>query len=401
MKIVERYILRRSLLLAAGALFWTLSIVWTVQALGKLDIVTDSGQSAMAFFKLATYTLPAIVPLVIPFAIVIGVAQTLSSMNSDSELVVINAAGSSRMVTIKPVLVLAFGACIASFIVQNGIDPSARFAMRSLLADARADLLSTLIQEGTFKTIQKGLFVQIGERRPDGGLSEIMVADSRQKDLDLIYYAKDGLVGQRNGQNVLVMNDGVVQRKTPAGEVSIIRFSSYVFDLSSFAAAKSFLVLNAKDRSLAYLMHPDPNDPSYKADPQSFRSMFHQRLTEWLYPLVFALIALAVAGDARSHREARLHPMATALSLALLVRWLAYFVANEADSNPAFVPFLYVIPLLLSLLAIWCLATHRTLELPVTWTERLGSLMQRLVEKLTIYRLRLLGATGSAGGGSA
>ena len=37
----------------------------------------------------------------------------------------------------------------------------------------------------------------------------------------------------------------------------------------------------------------------------------HRRLSEWLYPIAFALIALAVAGDARSHREARVNPLIT------------------------------------------------------------------------------------------
>ena len=400
MKIVERYSLRRTLLLAAAALFWSILIVWTVQVLNRINVVTDNGQSAMAFFKLASLTVPSVIPVVLPFAVIIGIAQTLSTMNADSELVIVNAAGASRMATIKPILVLAFGACITSFVVQNGIDPSARLAFRTLLATANADLISTVIQEGTFKKVEDGLFVQVGERLPDGRLGGIFVADSRQKDIDLVYYAKNGFVGQRNGRSMLVMNDGVVHRKAPTGEVSVVRFSSYVFDLSSFASAAAYMVMYAKDRSLQFLANPDPRDLMYKRFPQQFHSVFHQRLTEWLYPLVFALIALAVAGDARSHREARIHPMVTALSIAMLIRWLSYFVASQADANPAFVPWLYIVPLAASLAAIWCLATHRTMELPITWTERVSTLARRGADKLTLFRLRLFGASGAVGGES-
>ena len=45
MKVLERYILRRVLLQAAGATAATLGIVWTVQALTKVNLVTNTGQS--------------------------------------------------------------------------------------------------------------------------------------------------------------------------------------------------------------------------------------------------------------------------------------------------------------------------------------------------------------------
>lgn len=400
MKIVERYILRRTFVVAVAALFWTLAVVWTVQALSRINLVTDSGQSALAFFHLATLVLPSIIPVVLPFAVAISISQTLTMMNSDSELVVINAAGSSRLTTIRPALILAIGACLTSFFVQNVIDPGARLGVRTLLAKASADLLSTVVQEGSFRKVQDGLFVQVAERLPDGRLGGVFVADSRQKDIDLVYYAKEGLLTNRNGRAMLVMNDGVVHRKTPAGEVSVIRFSSYVFDLSVFSSVNQHLVMYAKDRSLGYLANPDPNDPFFKANPQEFNAVFHQRLTEWIYPLVFALIALAVAGDARSHREARIHPMITALIVALFVRWISFFAAGKAETNAHFVPMLYVVPLVAAAISIWCLATNRPMELPVHWTDRVAALFRQTGERLTLYRLRLFGAS-APGGGSA
>ena len=72
MKVIERYIMRRTLLVFLAALFWTLAIVWTTQVLAKIDLVTDSGQSALTFFEIAALILPSIIPIVVPFAIVRG-----------------------------------------------------------------------------------------------------------------------------------------------------------------------------------------------------------------------------------------------------------------------------------------------------------------------------------------
>lgn len=398
MKIVERYILRRTLSIAVIALFWTLAIVWTVQVLGRINVVTDSGQSALTFLHLATLLMSSIIPVILPFAVLIAVAQTLTVMNNDSELVVISAAGTSRMATIRPVLIIAFGACMLSFFVQNVIDPQARIGVRTLLAKASADILSSVVQEGNFRRVQKDLFVQVGERLPDGRLGRIFVADSRQKDVDLAYYAKEGVVTDVNDRGLLIMTDGVVHRRTPGGEVSVIRFESYTLDLSAFASARAYLVIGASDRGVFYLADPDPEDPLFKLKPQEFRAVFHIRLTEWMYPLVFGLLAFAVAGDARSHREARIPPLGAALTMALVVRWLGYYVGNQAESKEVFIPLLYAVPLGSMSISTWFIATNRTLELPVHWIDRISRIAGGAVDRLTLFRLRLSGASRAVGG---
>lgn len=400
MKVVERYILRRTLEVFAAALFWTLAIVWTTQVLARIDLVTDSGQSALTFFEIATLILPSIIPIVIPFALIIAIAQTLSVMNTDSELVVIAAAGSSRSTVIRPVIILAFVASVFSFAVDNGVDPYARERGRQLVAAARADLLSLVIQEGTFRKIDDGLFVQVGERLPDGHLGSIFVADSREEGIDLVYYAKKGSVVESDDRSLLVMADGVVHRKAPGGEVSIIRFTSYAFDLSAFSSSDGEITMFPKDRTIAYLLDPDPNDDVFQQKPQSFRAELHRRFSEWTYPLVFALIALAVAGDARSHREARINPLITAVTIALFVRWLGFFATNQAQSSAAFTPFVYAVPAAASAVAIWFIRSNRTMELPIAWAERMASLGRNAGGRFGRLWRRLAGRRAASPGGA-
>lgn len=395
MKVVERYIMRRAFVLFMGALAWTLTIVWTTQVLARIDLVTDSGQSALTFFEVASLILPSIIPIVVPFALVVGVAQTLSVMNSDSELVVINASGASRMTVVRPILILAVCASIFSLAVDNGVDPYARQRNRELVASARADLLSLVIQEGTFRKVEDGLFVQIGERLPDNRLGSIFVADSRQEGIDLVYYAKSGSLVDKGAEKVLLMTDGVVNRKTPEGDISIIHFASYAFDLSAFAAAASEAILLPKDRTTSYLLNPDPNDPIYKDKPAAFRAELSQRFSDWIYPFAFALIALAVAGDARSHREARIHPLITAICISLFVRWLGFFSAGKAGTSPAFNYLVYCVPVAASAIAAWFIYSNRRMELPTSWTDWLSGVAARLSQGLLRARLRLAGRAAS------
>jgi lipopolysaccharide export system permease protein len=392
-KVLERYILGRAALLSLGALAATMLMVWIVQALTRLDLVTTNGQSVLVFLQISTLILPSIIPEVLPFAIAIAVAQTLSVMNADSELVVIGAAGSPRSTVIRPMLLLALGASLLSFAVSNLLDPLARLEFRTLVGAARADLISLVLQEGTFRKLGEGLYVQIAERVPGGDLRGVFVADSRSEGIDLVYYAKTGSVVDVKDNKILLMRDGMIQRKLAAGDVSVVRFHSYAFDLSQFIAGADAITMLPKDRSLAFLLDPDPNDPIYQKIPGEFRAELHGRLAGWTFPLVFALIGLAVAGDPRSHRESRISPLVTVLVLALLVRWLALVAADYAERSADFIVGIYAVPLLVSAMVLVLIWANRPLELPVGMVEAAGSALGRFNERRVKLGLRMRGLT--------
>jgi lipopolysaccharide export system permease protein len=377
MKVIERYIFGRAFVLFLGAFSASLAIVWITQALTRINLITTNGQSVLAFLQISALTLPSIVPEVLPFAVAIAVAQTLVTMNGDSELAVINAAGSPRSAVIRPILFLALVASLLSFAVTNVLDPYARLQFRKLIGAARADLISVVLQEATFREVEKGVYIQIAERFAGGDLGGVFVADSRQPGVDLVYYAKHGALVHDQDKKLLMMRDGVIQRETPDGEVSVIHFNTYAFDLSPFGASGLGIKLQPRDQTLAFLFDPDPADPVFRKLPAEFRAELHRRLAEWSLPLVFALIGLAAAGDARSHREKRVNPLITALATAAVVRWLAFIAASAAEWSAVFILAVYAVPLIAAAVAIGFISTSRTFELPMAPVDWLSSVASR------------------------
>jgi lipopolysaccharide export system permease protein len=389
MKVVERYILSRAVLLFLGTLVSTLLIVWIVQALTRINLITTNGQSTLVFLKISTLILPSIIPEVLPFAIAIAVVQTLVAMNTDSELVIISAAGSPRTAVMRPVLLLALAGSILSFAVTNVIDPYARLQFRKMIGAARGDLISVVLQEGAFRQLAKGLYIQIGERLAGGDLGGVFVADSRNENIDLVYYAKKGSLADAGPTKMLLMRDGMIQRKKVGGDISVVRFQSYAFDLSQFGPAGDSVSLFPRDRSLAFLLDPDPDDTIYKRIPGEFRAELHRRLAEWLFPLVFALIGLAVAGDARSHRESRISPLITVVLLALIVRWAAFVAVDRAEKSASLVAMIYGVPLMATAVAIRFILANRTLELPVRLIDVVSSAFRRTNDGLLLFGMRV------------
>ncbi len=379
MKLLETYILRRIFQMFLVALIPVLTIIWTIQVLGRINLVTDTGQSMGSFMLLASYILPTILPVVMPFAFVIGITQTLTAMNNDSELPVIDAAGASRSIIYRPIIGLAIVLSIFSFSVTNFLEPVSRQGVRQMIAAAYADLLSSVIEEKTFRSIEEGLYVQISERHSGRLLKGLFVVDYRDPNFDLIYYAKEGSVDP--GGTSLTMRDGEVHRKSPDGRISIVRFDSYAFDLSAMTKSEGGdLPMASGDRDLGFLLNPDPNDPSYQRSPGKFHAELHRRLSDWLYPISFALVSLVVAGSSRSHRQARVHPMIYALVVAFGLRWLGFSVTNLTERSASYVPLVYAVPLLTMVVAGYMLATNRQIHMPRAFTRsvsRINGMLQR------------------------
>ncbi|MHC5306822.1 LPS export ABC transporter permease LptF [Bartonella sp. LJL80] len=374
MRIIEQYILKRVFILFGAVLVASVGISWTVQVLARINFLTTSGQTFLAVLQFSSLFIPSAIPLVIPFALVIAVAQTLSTMNQDSELVVINASGAPRSTVWKPVLFLAVIVSLLSFVIANFITPQARLTMREMMASAHSDLISVFIQEGNFRELTTNLYMEIGERHDDGTIGRLFIADQRDPSTDLFYYAVNGAVVSNSKGDFLILNDGEVQRRNnQSGDVSIIKFGSYTFNLGEFTASDGTPTIFPKDRPLTYLFNPDVNDTYYQRRPLQYTAELHRRFTEWLYPLVFALIALAVAGDARSHRQARISASFSAISLSLLVYWLGYFFGDRADSDLAYIPLLYITPLGVSAVILFMLITNRKMGLPTKWSDKIHS----------------------------
>jgi lipopolysaccharide export system permease protein len=378
MALLESYIFGRVFRMFLTALVPVLAIIWTTQVLARINLVTDSGQSIGSFFMLATFILPTIIPVVMPFAVIIGATQTLQTMNNDSEFAIIDSAGAKRATIYRPVLILASLLCVASFAIDNFLEPVARLGMRKTIAATYADLLSSVIEEKTFRRIDDGLYVQISQRVQGRVLKGLFVADSRDPRFEMIYYAREGAVDESG--STLIMKDGEIHRKSIEGSVSVIHFASYTFDLSELSEAQGQARLRASDRGLGFLLNPDPGDADYKAKPDDYRAELHRRLTDWLYPLTFALASLALAGSAHSHRERKVPALIPALVFAFGFRWAAFFLADRIESPTGSALPLYLFMIVVDLFLVYAIFRNsRRLGRSRPITDLLEPIMGRLL----------------------
>jgi lipopolysaccharide export system permease protein len=373
MNLIERYIFGRTARLTLVTLAATTVVVMITQVLIFVNVLTDSGQAISTFFNLALMLIPAMLVVVTPFALLIGASQTLSTMNADSELAVMEGAGGSQVLTAKPIILLGTLLTLLTLGIAHFVEPWSNRQIRIIVSEAGADLVRLAVQSGTFKRIDEGLYIQIAQELPGGEFSGIFIADSRDPKTELIYYAQRGIIVRPADRELMVLNDGEVHRRTVAtGDVSVIQFASYAIDFSQFGPAGRTTAFLPKERSTAYLFDPDPNDHFTKVRPQLLRSEINRRFSEWLFPVAFALIAVYFAGSARSNRQERIWSLAAATTVAAVVRGLGFFFMNASGGSTTMVVLTYALPVATIVLFAGLLVSGRQMRVPA-WLDRRGS----------------------------
>ncbi|AQX27819.1 MULTISPECIES: LPS export ABC transporter permease LptF [unclassified Bartonella] len=384
MRIIELYILKRIFLLFCTVMIGAIGISWTIQILAKINFLTTSRQTFLTVLHFSSLLIPSVTSLVMPFALVIAITIILSTMNKDSELVVISASGISKNIIWKPILLLAIFTSLISFSITNFIAPNARLNMRQMLANTHSDLINLFIREGSFQELTKNLYIEIGKQNTNGTIERLFIADQRDPQFGLFYYAKKGIITNNKG-NFLILNDGEIERIDYKNDnVSIIKFSSHTFNLSEFISNKRIPNIYPKDRPLSYLLNPNPNDPHYQRKPLQYRAEFHRRLTECFHPIVFALIAVFIAGNARSYRQAYISETFSVISFSLLIYWLGYFFAQKIENNPVYIPLLYIIPIGISILTLFMLLTNRKIVVFAKFNDTIQKIFQKKSQQINL-----------------
>lgn len=355
---------RRALVACIGSTLATVVFVWTTQAVSRIDFATGSGGSIVSFLYFMMLLLPQFLVAVLPFGIVIGSVQVLNTMNTDSEMSVVSGSGTGRWRIAKPFLLIGTLCSIYVLFSNHLIEPTTNAASRDVLSQSRADLLTSLIQEGRFTKADRDLTIYVDQKVP-GGLRGIMISDTRDPNTSLTYYAQNGAVGVVDGQSLLVMQEGEIHRKSPREDnVTVIRFQSYAINLSQFSRVDGVTNYFIHERPTSFLLDPDPRDKFVQQHPGQVQAELHKRLSSWMYPILMALVALVLAGQPTSHRTPNFSNYILGFGLALMYYGLAQsaYNINKLEANHLYL--IYLVPTLGILVSIWMFWTGRTLRLP-------------------------------------
>lgn len=347
MRIFSRYVFRQATSSFLLILLSLTGVVWIALALRQFNVVTSQGQDTWMLIRVTSLALPNLMAIIAPFSFLIGVLQTLNRLNSDSELIVLSAAGSTVWTVARPILLLAVFVSVFLAFVSHLAQPWSMRLLRDYMVQVRSDLLTQVIQPGRFSSPEQNLMFHIRDRSADGELLGLVMQDTRDKSQSQTYLAEHGTIVKQDGTAYLAMTTGhIIRRADTDSPPQIIAFDNYVVDLDQFEPQNEGSgELKPRERYWNELVNPDPKSKLYKNQYGQFRAEINERLVSPLYPIAFAFLIIAFVGQARSTRSSRMQSLVMTFLLGAACRMVGLALNSAVARNPTMLYALYGIPI--------------------------------------------------------
>jgi len=378
MSAIDRYIVRTTLLAFLLVLVSLTSVIWITQALRGIDLMTGQGQSILVFLGVTGLAIPLLAMIIAPIALLIAVMHTLNRLATDSEIIVMNAAGLSPNRFLRPFLIAT---CVVSLLVaflSIYLAPECLRALRRWQTEIGADVLTNILRPGEFQKLGP-LTIRIQGRQPGGLLVGIFIDDQRNPAERINILADRGTVQKNERGSYLILQDGNLQRfETGKRDPALVAFNSYAFDLSQFSNIVQTVTYGPRERKIGDLISPPPDDPIFKKVPGEFRAELHDRIFAPIYPFVFVLMAFAILGAPRTTRQNRNFAIALLIVGILVVRIAGFGFSTVAVSQPAAVLAQYLLLAAVGAGSFWMIMRGVIIDAPTNLMGAVNGMFSRV-----------------------
>jgi lipopolysaccharide export system permease protein len=332
---IDKYIFRTTLASFALVLVSLTGVIWITQALRDIDLMTGQGQTILTFLGLTSLLIPSLVLVISPIALMIAISHTLNKLATDSEIIVMNAAGLSPFRLFRPFLyatgvVAILVAFIAAYLAPDGARRLERWS-----AEITADVLANLLKPGHFAQLEQNLTIRIRDREPGGGLLGVFVDDRRDPLEHVSIVADHGTVLNSEHGSFLVLEDGNLERfEVGKRDPALVAFRRYALDMTQSSNGKHDVALGIHERYIWELFSPPPDDPVFKDLPGQFRAELHDRFLAPIYPLAFAALTFAFLGAPRTTRQSRNFSIGGSILAVFGLRMAGFACSVMAATSP-------------------------------------------------------------------
>jgi lipopolysaccharide export system permease protein len=385
---IDRYIFRTTLASFALVLVSLTGVIWITQALRGIDLMTSQGQTILTFLGITSLVIPALVLIISPIALMIAISHTLNKLATDSEIIVMNAAGFSPIRLFRPFI---FATCVVAMLVAfiaAFLAPDGLRRIKQWDAEITADVLTNVLQPGRFAQLDQNLTIRIRERQPGGLLKGIFIDDRRDPKERVSIVADHGTVVKNEGGSFLILEDGNLERfESGKHDPALVAFGRYGFDMSKFNKGHD-VTLGIRERYLWELLAPEETDLSYQQLPGQFRAELHDRFMSPIYPFAFAALTFAFLGAPRTTRQSRNFSMGGAILAVFGLRMAGFACSVLTVKSPSATVMQYLMLASAIGVSFWIIIGGVVIEPPAMLIEAINRSNERI--------LRLLGRPAAA-----
>ena len=265
-------------------------IVWLSRSLNYIDLIINKGLSLSVYFWFVSLIAPKILSLLLPLISFASIAYSYNRLKLDSEIVAMECAGISKSLLMLPALF--FGLCVACliFIIEAYVSPKNYKIFKSFQSDLRNNLVITSLQEGEFHSLYPNITVYIDKISKDGKLSNLLIHDTRNKDLDSTIIAKEGKISNLSEQpHIIVYNGSRFLFSKNNLKTSIMKFEKYEFQINVEKKNNNIRFKQVEERSMKELFFE--NAITNEKILNEFLAEGHRRISSPFLAIFMSLVA--------------------------------------------------------------------------------------------------------------
>lgn len=217
MKVLDSYILTRFLINFFSAFFIIVFIFVFHTVWLYIDELAGKGLSFWIIVKFIVFTLPNLIPIILPLTVVLSSIMTMGAFAESYEFAAMKASGISLLRALRVLIIFMLILSISVFYTINDLQPITYKKMRDLRTNISKKQPSLAISEGIFSNIE-GYSIKVHKKTGENEqyLHDVIIHQNENDINRTVIKAKEGeLIGENKMANVLqlVLKNGTYYKE--------------------------------------------------------------------------------------------------------------------------------------------------------------------------------------------
>ena len=297
-------------------------VVWVIQSVNYLDLVSEDGHSLKVYFLYTLFTLPKIISKILMFSFFISIFYILLKYEENNEILIYWIHGIKKIDFINNILKLSLIVLIVQLLLNLFIVPKTLDKARSYLRSSNIDYFPSLIKSKKFIDAVNNLTIFIEKKNSNGEFENIFLKDKYSELNSQIISAKKGRIVKKNDDHLLILDEGKIIN-IDKNKVTNIKFSTTEFNLSKYTTQSTVWpkVQELKTSDLINCIKLVQNNNNlrfsnqtgiYNCDTKNLNSILQEtskRIIKPIYILIVSLISSLIILRSKDEKNSNYYKM--------------------------------------------------------------------------------------------
>lgn len=208
-------------------------IVWIIQAVNFIDIISEDGHSITTYFSYAILNIPKIYNKLLLLSFFLSIYYILGVYENKNQLIIFWVNGITKTEFLNKLIFLSIIFTFFSLILSYFIVPFTQDKARSYIRNSNLDFFPSLIKPKKFIDTVENLTIFLDEKEDDS-LKKILIKDSSIGGVSQLIISKSGKIVNNNQTKYLSLNNGIIINYGKGKKLTSFNFEQSNFDLNKY-----------------------------------------------------------------------------------------------------------------------------------------------------------------------